>query len=384
MRPIAEALKPRSWPRMGTRNECTSQLDESSQLTSSRRVNPGSRSRFQEFGRRSDAARRRAARPARSAPRRGWRAAARRARRRRAGSRRGRSACRRSPARRRWRAPARGRARRRSASARSARCAMRPAERWIAIRPKFAPAPVSRAATQRTMNWPAGSQVATTAQMPPPTVERDRDADRHVVAVAIGEAPGGERERDRRRREQAEQHAHRPRRVAFAQRRQRRRHADAGHARVQRDLAADQGEQRAASSTLSASRRRRPQPSVGSSNSPPSAAAPARVRRSRPRRRAARAPSRACASRLRRSCCVGLVCSFLRVLASDVAELAELGLHGASVSHTSDVRFSSASVRKPICRLVSVASSVVGPGEHDACGRAAALSTRPGRRSASA
>ena len=40
-RPIAEALKPRSWPRIGTRKACTSQLDDSSQLTNSRRRRPG-------------------------------------------------------------------------------------------------------------------------------------------------------------------------------------------------------------------------------------------------------------------------------------------------------------------------------------------------------
>ena len=123
---------------------------------------------------------------------------------------------------------------------------MRPAERWIAIRPKLAPAPVSSAATHRPTNWPAGTTVAIDGADAADDGERDRDPDRHVVAVAIGEAPGGEREHDRRRREQAEQNADRPRRVAFAQRRERRRHADAGHARMQRDLAADQREQRAA------------------------------------------------------------------------------------------------------------------------------------------
>ena len=49
-------------------------------------------------------------------------------------------------------------------------CAMRPAERWIAIRPKLVPAPVSSAAMHRPTNWPAGTTVATTAQMPPTTV----------------------------------------------------------------------------------------------------------------------------------------------------------------------------------------------------------------------
>ena len=49
-------------------------------------------------------------------------------------------------------------------------CAIRPAERWIAIRPKLVPAPVSSAATHRPTNWPVGTRVATTAQMPPTTV----------------------------------------------------------------------------------------------------------------------------------------------------------------------------------------------------------------------
>ena len=50
-RPIAEAEKPRSWPRIGTRKPCTSQLDESSQLTSRRRLKPGACRRFQAFRR---------------------------------------------------------------------------------------------------------------------------------------------------------------------------------------------------------------------------------------------------------------------------------------------------------------------------------------------
>ena len=66
--PIVDALKPRSWPSIGTTKLCTSQLDDSSQLTSSRRRSPARCSRSQE---RRRALRRGAAggtRPARGAP----------------------------------------------------------------------------------------------------------------------------------------------------------------------------------------------------------------------------------------------------------------------------------------------------------------------------
>ena len=66
-----------------------------------------------------------------------------------------------------------------------------PAVRWIAIRPKFVPAPVSIAATQRARNWPAGSTVATTAQMPPATVRPTASRIGTVIAVPVGEAAGG-------------------------------------------------------------------------------------------------------------------------------------------------------------------------------------------------
>ena len=47
MEPITEALKPRSWPSTGTTKVCTSQHDDSNQLTSIRRRNIGSRSKSQ-------------------------------------------------------------------------------------------------------------------------------------------------------------------------------------------------------------------------------------------------------------------------------------------------------------------------------------------------
>ena len=47
MRPMVEALKPLSWPRMGTAKLCTSQHIDSSQFTSSRRRMPGADSRSQ-------------------------------------------------------------------------------------------------------------------------------------------------------------------------------------------------------------------------------------------------------------------------------------------------------------------------------------------------
>ena len=76
-------------------------------------------------------------------------------------------------------------------------------------------------------------------------------------------------------------------------------------------------------------------------------------------------------------------CSFLRVFARAAPNLPNSVLTAPSISQTSDERFSSASVRKPICRLVSVASSVVGPVSMTLWSRCSA-STRPGRRSASA
>jgi hypothetical protein len=44
---MVDALKPRSWPRMGTAKLCTSQHIDSSQLTTSSRFMPGASSRSQ-------------------------------------------------------------------------------------------------------------------------------------------------------------------------------------------------------------------------------------------------------------------------------------------------------------------------------------------------
>jgi DNA recombination protein RmuC len=75
--------------------------------------------------------------------------------------------------------------------------------------------------------------------------------------------------------------------------------------------------------------------------------------------------------------------SFFLVLASTSPNLANSVFTAPSTCQTSALRFSSARVRKPICRLVSVASSVVGPASITLCSRCIA-STSPGRRSASA
>ena len=128
----------------------------------------------------------------------------------------------------------------------------------------------------------------------------DGDADRQVVAMAVGEPAGGKRERDRRRREEAEQDADRPGRVAFAQRRERRRHPHAGHARVQRDLAADQRQQRARQVVAA-------RPAVAARLTHPrlrgcAAAATGCAARAAPRRSSAGATSRWCAAGHRRSC----------------------------------------------------------------------------------
>jgi hypothetical protein len=48
--------------------------------------------------------------------------------------------------------------------------ALRPAVRWIAIRPKLAPAPASAAATHNTTNCAGPEKVASTASRPPPAV----------------------------------------------------------------------------------------------------------------------------------------------------------------------------------------------------------------------
>ena len=53
--------------------------------------------------------------------------------------------------------------------------------------------------------------------------------------------------------------------------------------------------------------------------------------------------------------------SFFLVLASTSPNLLNSVLTAARTSQTSAERFSSARVRKPICKLVSVASKVVGP-----------------------
>ncbi len=66
------------------------------------------------------------------------------------------------------------------------------------------------------------------------------------------------------------------------------------------------------------------------------------------------------------------------------AEAVELGLDRTQhLPHLLDACCSSASVRKPICRLLSMASSVVGPASVTRCSRCRA-SIRPGRRSTSA
>mmetsp|Transcript_61148 Transcript_61148/g.144400 ORF Transcript_61148/g.144400 Transcript_61148/m.144400 type:complete len:204 (+) Transcript_61148:1320-1931(+) len=75
--------------------------------------------------------------------------------------------------------------------------------------------------------------------------------------------------------------------------------------------------------------------------------------------------------------------SFFLALANTSPNLPNSVLTAPSTSQTSAERFSSAKVRKPICRLVSVASSVVGPHSMTLCSRCSP-STRPGRRSASA
>ena len=75
--------------------------------------------------------------------------------------------------------------------------------------------------------------------------------------------------------------------------------------------------------------------------------------------------------------------SFFLVRASTSPNLPNSVLTAPSTSHTSALRFSSASVRKPICRLLSVASSVVGPASVTRYSRCSA-SISPGRRSASA
>ncbi len=156
-RPIAEAEKPRSWPRMGTRKLCTSQLDESSQLTSSKRVKPGASSRSQ--------ARRRSALGVAAAGRAS--AGTRRAQTRLAsGSSASTAKARRKPLRSISTPASTGPTTFDSAGARPSQlkirlssvesCAIRPAARWIAIRPTLAPAPVNVAATQSTakLAWP--------------------------------------------------------------------------------------------------------------------------------------------------------------------------------------------------------------------------------------
>ena len=75
--------------------------------------------------------------------------------------------------------------------------------------------------------------------------------------------------------------------------------------------------------------------------------------------------------------------SFFLVLASTSPNLPNSVFTAPSTSQTSALRCSSASVRKPICRLVKVASSVVGPASVILCSRCSA-SISPGRRSASA
>ena len=96
------------------------------------------------------------------------------------------------------------------------------------------------------------------------------------------------------------------------------------------------------------------------------AAAPARARRAAPRRSCSAARHRARAHLgLHRSCCSPRRASSC-VFASTSPNLPNSVLTAPSTSHTSALRFSSASVRKPICRLVSVASSVVGPASDDA------------------
>ena len=91
------------------------------------------------------------------------------------------------------------------------RCAMRPAERWIAIRPKFAPAPVSIAATQRPMNWPAGTKVRDHGADAAGDRQRDRDAG------SAGDSRGGRRAGRRRARATIGAAANRPSRTPTAQ-----------------------------------------------------------------------------------------------------------------------------------------------------------------------
>ena len=62
-------------------------------------------------------------------------------------------------------------------------------------------------------------------------------------------------------------------------------------------------------------------------------------------------------------------CNFSCVFFSTVAKLPKSALTAPSSFHTSAERRSMASVRKPICRLLSKASSVLGPAMSTRCSR---------------
>ena len=180
--------------------------------------------------------------------------------------------------------------------------------------------------------------------------------------------PACSAEQHRRQREQRQQHAHRPGAVALAQRLQRRRQAQPGHRRRagragRRSAPPARGPTPAPAARLGSAqplgrrpRRRR--------RAPGPAAAAARARRAAPRRRAAaRAIARVRVSAW--SIVLLASSSFLRVLASTSPNLPNSVLTAPSTSQTSAERLSSASVRKPICRLFSSGQQRRRPGQHD-------------------